>query len=115
MTRTPGSPCSPTTPSSRIRSARRTSIPKAKATAGVTRFRRSGDKAIAPNELEFNFVDTFQCGNEEANVGHIVITTGGYQVTAEGVFTYKANDEGKIVALRAYWEVDRATKSARKV
>jgi ketosteroid isomerase-like protein len=74
------------------------------------------DKAIGPTDrIEFNFVDTFQCGNEEANVGNIVITTGGYQVTAEGVFTYKVNDDGKMTALRAYWEVDRATKSARKV
>jgi steroid delta-isomerase len=31
------------------------------------------------------------------------------------VFTYKANDEGKLLALRAYWEVDQATASARKV
>ena len=73
------------------------------------------DKAIAPNQLEFNFLYNFQCGNEEANVGNIVITTGGYQVTAEGVFTYKVDDDGKLVALRAYWEVDRATKSARKL
>lgn len=74
------------------------------------------DKAIAPTDkIEFNFVDTFQCGNEEANVGNIVITTAGYQVTAEGVFTYKADDDGKLAALRAYWEVDRATASARKI
>jgi len=73
------------------------------------------DMAIAPNKLKFNFVDTFQCGNEEANVGTIVITTGGYQVTTEGVFTYRVNDEGKLVALRAYWEMDRATASARKI
>jgi hypothetical protein len=73
------------------------------------------DKAIAPNKLEFNFVDTFGCGNEEANVGSIVITTGGYQVTTEGVFTYRVNDEGKLVALRAYWEVDRVAKTARKL
>jgi steroid Delta-isomerase len=74
------------------------------------------DKAIAPTDkLEFNFVDTFQCGNEEANVGNIVITAAGHQITAEGVFTYKANDEGKLVALRAYWEVDRATATARKI
>jgi steroid Delta-isomerase len=74
------------------------------------------DKAIAPTDrIEFNFVDTYQCGNEEANVGSIVITAAGYQVTADGVFTYKANDEGKMVALRAYWEIDQATKSARKV
>ncbi|ORW04331.1 nuclear transport factor 2 family protein [Mycobacterium kyorinense] len=74
------------------------------------------DKAIAPTDkIEFNFVDTFQCGNEEANVGNIVITTAGYQVTAEGVFTYKADGDGKLAALRAYWEVDRATATARKV
>ena len=73
------------------------------------------DKAIAPNKLVFNFVDTFGCGNEEANVGSIVITTGGYQVTTEGVFTYRVNDEGKLVALRAYWEVDRVAKTARKL
>jgi steroid Delta-isomerase len=73
------------------------------------------DKAIAPSELQFNFVETFQCGNEEANVGNIVIKAAGYQVTADGVFTYRVNDEGKIVALRAYWELDRATASARKL
>ncbi len=74
------------------------------------------DKAIAPTDkIEFHFHNTYQCGNEEANVGHILITAAGYQVTAEGVFTYKANDEGQMVALRAYWEVDKATASARKV
>ncbi len=74
------------------------------------------DKAIAPTgRIEFNFVDTFQCGNEEANVGSIVITTGEYQVTAEGVFTYKVDDDGKLVAPRAYWELDRTAKTARKV
>jgi ketosteroid isomerase-like protein len=73
------------------------------------------DMAIAPSQLEFNFVDTFQCGNEEANVGHIVIIARGLRVIAEGVFTYRVNDEGNIVALRAYWEMDRATASATPV
>ncbi|MDT5128089.1 MAG: steroid Delta-isomerase [Mycobacterium sp.] len=73
------------------------------------------DMAIAPSQLEFNFAETFQCGNEEANVGHIVIVAQGYRVTADGVFTYRVNDEGKIVALRAYWELDRATASATLV
>lgn len=74
------------------------------------------DKAIAPTDkIEFHFVDTYQCGNEEANVGSIVITAAGYEVIADGVFTYRVNAEGKMAALRAYWEVDRATKSARKL
>ncbi|WP_261900582.1 nuclear transport factor 2 family protein, partial [Mycobacterium marinum] len=73
------------------------------------------DKAIEPTtRIEFFFRDTYQCGNEEANVGHILITTGDYQVTAEGVFTYKANDAGQLVALRAYWEMDRAAATTRK-
>ncbi len=31
------------------------------------------------------------------------------------MFTYRVNDEGKVVALRAYWEVDRVAKTARKL
>ncbi|AQA06249.1 ketosteroid isomerase [Mycobacterium sp. MS1601] len=73
------------------------------------------DMAIAPSELEFFFRDSYVCGNEEANVGHIVITAQGYRVTAEGVFTYRVNDDGKITALRAYWELDKAAATATKV
>ena len=73
------------------------------------------DKAIAPSQLEFHFEKTYVCGPEEANVGHIVIVAGGYRVVAEGVFTYRVNAEGKIAALRAYWEVDKATASAQRV
>jgi ketosteroid isomerase-like protein len=74
------------------------------------------EKAIAPTDkIEFNFVDSFCCGNEEANVGAIVITMGGHQITTEGVFTYRVNDDGKLAALRAYWELDRAAETARKV
>jgi steroid Delta-isomerase len=74
------------------------------------------DNAIAPtSKIEFVFRDTYQCGNEEANVGHILITTGDYLTTAEGVFTYTANDEGQLVALRAYWEMDRAVEGTRKI
>ncbi|OOK75680.1 snoaL-like domain protein [Mycobacterium kansasii] len=74
------------------------------------------DKAIAPTtSIEFFFRDTFQCGNEEANVGHILITMGDHQITTEGVFTYKADDDGQLVALRAYWEMDRAAATAKKI
>ena len=36
----------------------------------------------------------------------------GYQITAEIVITYNVDDEGKLVALRAYWAVDRAAATA---
>jgi ketosteroid isomerase-like protein len=89
--------------------------PEGKGHRGKEAIAKFYDMAIAPNKLEFNFVDTYQCGNEEANVGSILITAAGYQITAEGVFTYRVNADGKMAALRAYWEVDRATKSARKI
>ncbi|MCV7282531.1 nuclear transport factor 2 family protein [Mycolicibacterium flavescens] len=73
------------------------------------------DTAIAPSELRFEFDRTYQCGNEEANVGRIVIHSAGYEVTAEGVFTYRVNGDGKLIALRAFWELDRAAASARKL
>ena len=74
------------------------------------------DKAIAATDkIEFDFVDSFRCGSEEANVGSIVTTMAGHQITTEGVFTYRVNEEGKIVALRAYWEVERAAATARKI
>lgn len=90
--------------------------PAGKGHRGKEAISRFWDRAIAPTDkIEFFFKDTYQCGNEEANVGHILITAAGHQVTAEGVFTYKANDAGQMVALRAYWELDKATASARKV
>ena len=74
------------------------------------------DKAIASTDkIEFNFSDTFQCGDEEANTGNITITMGGHQIVTEGVFTYRANEKGELVALRAYWELDRAAKTAKPV
>lgn len=74
------------------------------------------DKAIAATDkIEFNFVDSFACGNEEANVGSIVTTMAGHQITTDGVFTYRVNDSGQLVALRAFWEIERAAKTARKI
>jgi steroid Delta-isomerase len=73
------------------------------------------DMAIAPSELTFHFEKSYVCGNEEANVGSIVIRASGVEVTAEGVFTYRVDEEGMIVALRAYWELDAATATARPI
>ena len=90
--------------------------PEGKGHRGLDAISAFWDLAIAPTDkIEFDFRDTYQCGNEEANVGRILITTGEYQITAAGVFTYRADDDGKMLALRAYWEMDRAAASARKV
>ncbi|WP_040767042.1 nuclear transport factor 2 family protein [Tsukamurella sp. 1534] len=72
------------------------------------------DKTIGVAEsLEFLFDDGFACGDEVAFTGLIRTSIGGHIIDAEGVFTYKVDDAGKIVALRAFWEVDRAMATAR--
>lgn len=74
------------------------------------------DKTIGVAEsLEFLFDDGFACGNEVAFTGLIRTVIGGHVIDAEGVFTYKVDDAGKIEALRAFWEVDRAMATARPV
>jgi steroid Delta-isomerase len=89
--------------------------PEGRGHRGKAAIARFFDMAIAPSQLDFHFDKTYVCGDEEANVGHIVIVASGYRVVAEGVFTYRVNADGKIVALRAYWELDKAAASAQPV
>ncbi len=37
-----------------------------------------------------------------------------FQQQVQGIFTYKLNDEGKLAALRGYWEFDEAMKTFRR-
>ncbi|MFD2467684.1 nuclear transport factor 2 family protein [Amycolatopsis silviterrae] len=72
------------------------------------------DKAIAPNEsIEFQFEDSFACGNEVAFTGKVHSRSGGQVLDAEGVFVYRVDEEGKIVAVRAFWEVERTMRTMR--
>jgi ketosteroid isomerase-like protein len=70
------------------------------------------DMAIAPVELKFDIEKSYACGNEVANVGTITSRTAdGMTVAVDGVFTYRVNGEGKLIALRAYWELDKLMAS----
>ena len=74
------------------------------------------DMAIAKTDsIEFLFDDSFACGSEVVFTGKIRSVIGGMQIDAEGVFTYRVDSEGKILALRAFWEVDRAMRTAKPV
>ena len=64
------------------------------------------DKQIGPNRILFNIVESYAAGSEVANVGAITITMPNGVVTmVNGVFTYAVNDAGKLLSLRAYWEL----------
>lgn len=66
------------------------------------------DTVIAPNEaIRFELTATYAGGKEVANVGTIFTTLpGGMVAETDGVFTYRIDDAGKLVALRAYWQMD---------
>jgi ketosteroid isomerase-like protein len=67
------------------------------------------DANIAPVEsIRFELHDSFAAGDEVANVATIHMTLpGGATSRCEGVFVYRVRDDGKLVSLRAFWEVDR--------
>lgn len=65
------------------------------------------DEVIFPNDqIRFSIHSSYECGSEVANVGTIDITLpGGSQVASvDLVSTYRINEEGLLISLRAYWE-----------
>jgi steroid Delta-isomerase len=69
------------------------------------------DKVIAPNDLiTFEIERSYLCGNEVADVGVIrtVLPGGTHVALVRGVYTYRSDGAGKLVALRAFWEFDQA-------
>ena len=66
------------------------------------------DNVIATSEsIRFLIERSFLCGDEVANVGVIRIAfAGGTTMEVDGIYTYRRSPDGKIAALRAYWETD---------
>jgi hypothetical protein len=82
---------------------------------GHDRISEFWDLSIGTTEsIEFVFDDEIICGNEVAYVGKIVTHIAGHVSEAHGVFTYRATDDGKLAALRAFWEVEKTINSVRK-
>jgi steroid delta-isomerase len=68
------------------------------------------DTVVALGRVEFAIRESYAGGNECANVGTITTTLpDGTRAIVEGVYTYRVDDAGRIVALRAYWEPARTT------
>jgi steroid delta-isomerase len=66
------------------------------------------DDVIASGSVSFDIRESYAAGDECANVG--TITTwfpDGSRAVVEGVYTYRTNGAGRLVALRAFWEVDK--------
>jgi steroid Delta-isomerase len=75
------------------------------------------DKVIAPSErITFEIERSYLCGDEVADVGVIRTTLAGgrHVAVVRGVYTYRSNGEGKLAALRAFWEFDSLELIARQ-
>lgn len=65
------------------------------------------DTNIAIGRPLFNLQSSICSGNECANVGTLTIQfPDGLVTQIYGVFTYRVNDDGKVTALRTYWEAE---------
>jgi ketosteroid isomerase-like protein len=58
--------------------------------------------------IVFEIERSYLCGDEVADVGTIrTFLPGGKHVAiVHGVFTYRGDGAGKLIALRAFWEMD---------
>ena len=67
------------------------------------------DNVIGANEsIRFDIRQSFQCGDEVANVGLIRITfAGGGGVEVDGVYCYRRSADGRLAGIRAFWEPDQ--------
>ncbi len=66
------------------------------------------DNVISMGRVEFAIRESYAGGNECANVGTITTTLpDGSRAIVEGVYTYRIDGDGRVIALRAYWEPDR--------
>jgi ketosteroid isomerase-like protein len=66
------------------------------------------DTVVASGKVRFTIRESYAAGNECANVGTITTTLpDGTDAIVDGVYTYRVDDQGRITALRAYWEPAR--------
>lgn len=62
------------------------------------------------DHLEFDVSESLAAGNEVANIATITtVFPDGNSIAVDTVITYRVDDEGRITALRAYWELERLT------
>ncbi|MEE4025192.1 nuclear transport factor 2 family protein [Gordonia sp. PKS22-38] len=88
--------------------------PEGKGFRGHEQIAEFWDKSIATTEsIEFVFDEEIICGAEVAYIGKIVTHIAGHVSEARGVFTYRADADGKLAALRAFWEVEKTINSVR--
>ena len=82
--------------------------PEGKGHRGINGIGAFWDNVISQAPARFTIRESYAAGKECANVGTVTIELdGGARAVVEGVYTYRVDDDGKLLALRAYWEQDK--------
>jgi hypothetical protein len=75
---------------------------------GLTAIGVFWDDVIALGKVRFTIRESYAAGPECANVGTITTTLpDGTRALIDGVFTYRIDGAGHLLALRAVWEFDQ--------
>jgi ketosteroid isomerase-like protein len=81
--------------------------PEGKGHRGVDAIAAFYDNVISKAPVHFLVRESHAAGNECANVYTITTDIGdGARAVIDGVFTYVLDDDGKLAAMRGFWEAD---------
>jgi steroid delta-isomerase len=72
---------------------------------GLTAIAGFYDTTISLGRVAFAIRESYAAGDEVANVGTITTTLpDGSRSIVDGVFTYRVDAQGRLAAMRAFWE-----------
>ncbi len=81
--------------------------PEGEGHRGIDAIAAFWDQFIAPGAVRFHIRESFACGSECANVGTVTTRSADGGVgRCELVMVYRVDEAGKVLSLRAFWEVD---------
>ncbi|WP_196453391.1 nuclear transport factor 2 family protein [Planomonospora sp. ID82291] len=73
---------------------------------GTAALERFWDLTVAANEVRFEIAAVHPAGDEAAVVASVSVRfPSGASAGYDGVFVYRAGGDGRIVSLRAYWDL----------
>lgn len=77
------------------------------------------DTNIANSDINIEIHHSYAAGLECANIVTLntILEFGGkkYSQQVNGVFTYEVDEQGMLIALRGYWEVDAMMKTIKEI
>ena len=80
--------------------------PIGKGHCGKQAVRAFWERTIAPNRIRIDVARSFCAGQESAHLMTLTTTfPNGGSAEVTGIFSYRVNEAGKLVALRGFWQM----------